>query len=84
MGQWLQQILNDIRQRQDYLTTWLRQKIKKAMLVHLETNEGFRYQRLTNRANIASAKSSKYIVEVIGSRGDIGGDVQVHSHAEGE
>ncbi|RYR41144.1 hypothetical protein Ahy_A08g037541 [Arachis hypogaea] len=35
-------------------------KIKKALFVHWETNEGFMHQCLTNKAKSASAKSSKY------------------------
>ncbi|RYR54282.1 hypothetical protein Ahy_A06g029545 [Arachis hypogaea] len=36
-------------------------KIKKAPLVHWETDEGFSHRRLTNKANRTSARSSKYI-----------------------
>ncbi|RYR67374.1 hypothetical protein Ahy_A03g013709 [Arachis hypogaea] len=54
-------MLEDIREGQDHLTTWLRQKIKKALLFHCEIDDGFRRQCLTNRANNASARSSKYI-----------------------
>ncbi|RYR47720.1 hypothetical protein Ahy_A07g033675 [Arachis hypogaea] len=56
----LQQMLEDVHEGQDHLTIWLRLKIKKAMLVHWKTEEGFRHQHLTNRANRTSARSSKY------------------------
>ncbi|RYR46611.1 hypothetical protein Ahy_A07g032357 [Arachis hypogaea] len=49
MGRQLQQMLED-----------LHPKIKKALYVHWKTDEGFRYRRLTNRANRVSARSSKY------------------------
>ncbi|RYR24830.1 hypothetical protein Ahy_B02g058374 [Arachis hypogaea] len=39
---------------------WLRPDIKKALFVYWETDEGFRHRRLTNRANRASFRSSKY------------------------
>ncbi|RYR07769.1 hypothetical protein Ahy_B05g075205 [Arachis hypogaea] len=48
MGQWLQQMLEDVRKGRDHLTTWIQPKIKKALLVHRETDEVFRYQCLTN------------------------------------
>ncbi|RYR08253.1 hypothetical protein Ahy_B05g075836 [Arachis hypogaea] len=35
-------------------------EIKKALYIHWETDEGFRHRHLTNRANRASARSSKY------------------------
>ncbi|RYR28425.1 hypothetical protein Ahy_B01g052547 [Arachis hypogaea] len=60
MGRWLQQMLKDVRERRDHLTIWLCPKINKALYVQWETNEGFRYQRLTNKANRASARWSKY------------------------
>ncbi|RYQ79521.1 hypothetical protein Ahy_Scaffold5g107735 [Arachis hypogaea] len=53
-------MLEDVCEGQDHLTIWLRMKIKKAMLVHWKTDEGFRHQHLTNSANRTSAKSSKY------------------------
>ncbi|RYR19569.1 hypothetical protein Ahy_B03g064387 [Arachis hypogaea] len=34
--------------------------VRDALLVHWETDEGFRHQCLTNRANRTSARSSKY------------------------
>ncbi|RYR16422.1 hypothetical protein Ahy_B04g073438 [Arachis hypogaea] len=61
MGRCLQQMLDDVRQGQDHLTTWPRLDIKKGLLIHWETDEGFRHRRLTNRVNKASARSSKYI-----------------------
>ncbi|RYR33614.1 hypothetical protein Ahy_A10g048228 [Arachis hypogaea] len=53
-------MLDDVRQRRDHLMSWLRSEIKKDLLVHWEPNEGFRHQRLTNRAKRALARSSKY------------------------
>ncbi|RYR48424.1 hypothetical protein Ahy_A07g034447 [Arachis hypogaea] len=60
MGQRLQQMLENIRDEWDHLTTWLRQEIKKSLLVHWETDEGFRHPYLTNRANRALTRSFKY------------------------
>ncbi|RYQ99446.1 hypothetical protein Ahy_B07g087386 isoform A [Arachis hypogaea] len=60
MGRQLQQMLEDVRERHDYLTSWLHLEIKKALYVHWETDEGFRHRRLTNRANRVLARSSKY------------------------
>ncbi|RYR50376.1 hypothetical protein Ahy_A07g036968 [Arachis hypogaea] len=60
MGRRLQHMLDNIRQRRDHLTSGLRPKINKALLVHWETDEGFRHRRLTNRANRTLARSSKY------------------------
>ncbi|RYQ89493.1 hypothetical protein Ahy_B09g096103 [Arachis hypogaea] len=60
MGRQLQQVLEDVREGWDHLMIWLQPKIKKALLVHWKTDEGFMYWRLTNRANRASARSSKY------------------------
>ncbi|RYR34069.1 hypothetical protein Ahy_A10g048786 [Arachis hypogaea] len=54
-------MLGDVREGRDHLTTWLQTEIEKALLVHWDTDEGFRHQRLTNRANRASARSSKYM-----------------------
>ncbi|RYR25277.1 hypothetical protein Ahy_B02g058961 [Arachis hypogaea] len=60
MGRRLQQMLENVRERCDHLTTWLRPEIKKALYIHWETDEVLRHQRLTNRANRASARLSKY------------------------
>ncbi|RYR15912.1 hypothetical protein Ahy_B04g072865 [Arachis hypogaea] len=60
IGRWLQQMLEDVHERRDHLTTWLRPKIKKALLVHCETDEGFIHRRLTDRANKALARLIKY------------------------
>ncbi|RYR01842.1 hypothetical protein Ahy_B06g080703 [Arachis hypogaea] len=60
MGRRLQQMLKDVREGRDHLTTWLRLEINKVLLVHWETDEGFRHRSLTNRANRISARSSKY------------------------
>ncbi|RYR54349.1 hypothetical protein Ahy_A06g029603 [Arachis hypogaea] len=49
MASQLQQIMQDVCERYDHLTICLRLDIKKAL-----------YRRLTNRANKASSKSSKY------------------------
>ncbi|RYR74162.1 hypothetical protein Ahy_A02g008792 [Arachis hypogaea] len=46
----LQQILEDVRERRDQLSSWLRPKMKKVLYVQWETDEGFKHQRLTNRA----------------------------------
>ncbi|RYR00200.1 hypothetical protein Ahy_B07g088305 [Arachis hypogaea] len=60
MGRRLQQMREDIREKCDHLISWLRPKIKKALYVHWETDEGFKYRRLITRANRASTRSSKY------------------------
>ncbi|RYR47591.1 hypothetical protein Ahy_A07g033528 [Arachis hypogaea] len=60
MGRRLQQMLEDVRERHDHLTSWVRPDIKKALYIHWETDEGFRHWHLTNRANMALARSSKY------------------------
>ncbi|RYR67434.1 hypothetical protein Ahy_A03g013785 [Arachis hypogaea] len=51
----------DVRERRDHLTSWLCPKIKKVLYIHWETDKGFRHRRLTNRANMTSVRSSKYI-----------------------
>ncbi|RYR05032.1 hypothetical protein Ahy_B06g084858 [Arachis hypogaea] len=98
MGRQLQQMLDDVRQGQDHRTTWLRPDIKNDLFVHWETDKGFRHWRLTNRANRVSIRSSKYtgglatfmktkarlIFEVVGLLSDVGREVQVHPHTEGE
>ncbi|RYR62255.1 hypothetical protein Ahy_A04g019690 [Arachis hypogaea] len=53
-------MMEDVCERRDHLTIWLHLDIKKEVYVHWETNERFRHYRLMNRANRASAKSSKY------------------------
>ncbi|RYR50014.1 hypothetical protein Ahy_A07g036562 isoform A [Arachis hypogaea] len=53
-------VLEDVCERHDHLTIWLCLDIKKALYVYWETDEGFRHFRLTNRANNALARSSKY------------------------
>ncbi|RYR52922.1 hypothetical protein Ahy_A06g027780 [Arachis hypogaea] len=60
MGRRLQQMLDDVRQGRDHRRQWLRPDIKKALFVYWEIDEGFRHRHLTNRANRASVKSSKY------------------------
>ncbi|RYR23506.1 hypothetical protein Ahy_B03g068717 [Arachis hypogaea] len=51
-------MLKDVHEHRDQLAIWLRPDIKKELYVHLE---GFKHCRLTNRANRASPRSSKYI-----------------------
>ncbi|RYR49983.1 hypothetical protein Ahy_A07g036517 [Arachis hypogaea] len=53
-------MIEDVRERRDYLTIWLRPDLKKALYVLWETNEEFKRLRLMNRANKTSAMSSKY------------------------
>ncbi|RYR23839.1 hypothetical protein Ahy_B02g057332 [Arachis hypogaea] len=60
MARKLQRMMEYVRERRDHLTTWLCPDIKKALYVHWETNVRFMHRRLTNRANKASARSSKY------------------------
>ncbi|RYQ84769.1 hypothetical protein Ahy_B10g104246 [Arachis hypogaea] len=61
MARRLQQMLDDVHEHRDHLTIWLHPEIKKELYVHWETDEGFKHHCLTNRANRASARSSKYI-----------------------
>ncbi|RYR62418.1 hypothetical protein Ahy_A04g019978 [Arachis hypogaea] len=56
----LQQMMEDIRERHDHLTIWLRQDIKKTIYIHWDTDEGLRHHRLMNIANRVSVRSSKY------------------------
>ncbi|RYR07568.1 hypothetical protein Ahy_B05g074947 [Arachis hypogaea] len=60
MVRWLQQMMQDVHERRDHLTIWLRPDIKKVLYVHWEINDGFRNHLLTNRANRVSARSSNY------------------------
>ncbi|RYQ83200.1 hypothetical protein Ahy_B10g101838 [Arachis hypogaea] len=53
-------MIEDVRERRDHLTNWLPPNIKKALYVHWETDDGFKRCRLTNKANKASPRSSKY------------------------
>ncbi|RYR73092.1 hypothetical protein Ahy_A02g007395 [Arachis hypogaea] len=53
MGRQLQQMLDD---RID----WLQPEVKKGLLAHWETDVEFRHRHLTNRANRALVRSSKY------------------------
>ncbi|RYQ94622.1 hypothetical protein Ahy_B08g089557 [Arachis hypogaea] len=47
--------------REQWFHKWvIRSEIKKTLYVHWETDTGFKHQRLTNRANRASVRSSKY------------------------
>ncbi|RYR26943.1 hypothetical protein Ahy_B02g061262 [Arachis hypogaea] len=60
MGRRLQQMLDDVHHGKEQRTGWLRREVKKGLLAHWETNVGSKHRRLTNRANRASARSSKY------------------------
>ncbi|RYQ96577.1 hypothetical protein Ahy_B08g092379 [Arachis hypogaea] len=60
MARRLPQMMEDIRKRRDQLTIWLRSNLKKVLYVYWETDEGFKHRCLMNRANRASARSSKY------------------------
>ncbi|RYR31647.1 hypothetical protein Ahy_B01g056499 [Arachis hypogaea] len=60
MARRLQQMLEDVREHHDHLTICLHPNIKKALYVHWETYERFKHHCLTNRANTASARSSKH------------------------
>ncbi|RYR04576.1 hypothetical protein Ahy_B06g084340 [Arachis hypogaea] len=55
-------MMEKIRERCNHLTIWLHSDIKKALYVHWETDEGFMYRRLTNKANRALSRSSKYTI----------------------
>ncbi|RYR21123.1 hypothetical protein Ahy_B03g066383 [Arachis hypogaea] len=53
-------MLDDVFHGRDQRTRWLRPEVKKGMFTHWETDAGFRHQRLTNQANRAPERSSKY------------------------
>ncbi|RYR12986.1 hypothetical protein Ahy_B04g070225 [Arachis hypogaea] len=53
-------MMQDIRQGRDHLMIWPRLDLKKVLDVHFSTDEGFKHRRLTNRANRALSRSSKY------------------------
>ncbi|QHO19563.1 uncharacterized protein DS421_11g330070 [Arachis hypogaea] len=55
-----QQVTSDVGQGKDHLTSWIRPNIKRNLETHFRDNKGFRYHRLTNIANRASPKSSRY------------------------
>ncbi|RYR05663.1 hypothetical protein Ahy_B06g085496 [Arachis hypogaea] len=44
----------------DQLTTWIRPSIKKELEAHFKNDEGFKHRHLTNVANRALSRSSKY------------------------
>ncbi|QHO19511.1 uncharacterized protein DS421_11g329620 [Arachis hypogaea] len=52
--------MSDVHKGRDHLTLWIRSSIKKELEAHFTHDEGFKRQRLTNVANRASPKSSKY------------------------
>ncbi|RYR09859.1 hypothetical protein Ahy_B05g078287 [Arachis hypogaea] len=54
-------MMEDVHEQRDQLTIWLRPDLKKGLYIHSKIDEGFKHRRLMNRANKASAKSSKYI-----------------------
>ncbi|QHN77022.1 uncharacterized protein DS421_19g649060 [Arachis hypogaea] len=56
----LQQMMSDVRQGRDHLTSWVRPSIKKELEAHFRNDEGFKHRRLTNVAHRASPRSSKY------------------------
>ncbi|RYR76406.1 hypothetical protein Ahy_A01g000990 [Arachis hypogaea] len=53
-------MMSDIRQGCDHLMRWIRPSIKKELEAHFRNDEGLKRRRLTNIANKASPKSSKY------------------------
>ncbi|RYR44070.1 hypothetical protein Ahy_A08g040442 [Arachis hypogaea] len=57
-GHWMARRLQ--RMMCNHFIIWLHTNIKKTLYVHWETDEGFRYCRLTSIANRASASSLKY------------------------
>ncbi|RYR35105.1 hypothetical protein Ahy_A10g050251 [Arachis hypogaea] len=57
----LQQLMSDVRQGCDHLMTWIHSSIKKEMEAHFRNDKGFKHRHLTNVANRASLRSSKYI-----------------------
>ncbi|RYR46677.1 hypothetical protein Ahy_A07g032447 [Arachis hypogaea] len=56
----LQQMMSDVRQRRDHLMSWIRPCIKKELETYFMNDEGFKHHYLTNVANRASPRSSKY------------------------
>ncbi|RYR52762.1 hypothetical protein Ahy_A06g027644 [Arachis hypogaea] len=56
----LQQMMSDIRKENDHLTSWIRLAIKKELKAYFNNDEGLKRRSLTNIANRASPRSSKY------------------------
>ncbi|RYR47755.1 hypothetical protein Ahy_A07g033716 [Arachis hypogaea] len=50
----------DVREGRDHLTIWIRLDIKRVLDNHFSTDKGFMCHRLTNRANRALSRSSKF------------------------
>ncbi|RYR59496.1 hypothetical protein Ahy_A05g025389 [Arachis hypogaea] len=53
-------MMSDVRQGHDHRTTWIRPSIKKELEAHFRNDEGFKRRHLSNVANKASPRSSKY------------------------
>ncbi|RYQ89067.1 hypothetical protein Ahy_B09g095909 [Arachis hypogaea] len=53
-------MMQNVRVGRDHLTIWIRPDIKRQLDNHFSTDEGFRRLYLTNRANGASPRLSKY------------------------
>ncbi|RYR66302.1 hypothetical protein Ahy_A03g012288 [Arachis hypogaea] len=56
----IQQMMSVVRQRRNHLPTWINPSIKKGLEAYFRDDEGFKHHRLTNVANRASPRSSKY------------------------
>ncbi|RYQ79689.1 hypothetical protein Ahy_Scaffold2g107664 [Arachis hypogaea] len=54
-------MMQDVHEGCNHLTIWFCPDIKKELVIHFSTNEGFKYRHLMNRTNKALPRSSKYI-----------------------
>ncbi|RYR08219.1 hypothetical protein Ahy_B05g075795 [Arachis hypogaea] len=53
-------MMSDVRKGRNHLTSWIHPAIKKDLEAYFNNDEGFKRRRLTNVANRALPKSSKY------------------------
>ncbi|RYR26862.1 hypothetical protein Ahy_B02g061171 [Arachis hypogaea] len=53
-------MMSDVRKGRDHLTSWIHPVIKKELEAYFRYDEGFKRRRLTNVANRASPRLSKY------------------------
>ncbi|QHO10650.1 uncharacterized protein DS421_15g491470 [Arachis hypogaea] len=56
----LQQMISDVRQGKDHLILWIHPNIKCELEAYFRENDGFKRRRLTNIANRASPRLSRY------------------------
>ncbi|QHN93294.1 uncharacterized protein DS421_17g591430 [Arachis hypogaea] len=59
----LQQMMSDVHQGKDHLTSWIRPNIKRELVAYFRYNDVFKCHRLTNVTNRALPRSSRYTNE---------------------